>query len=174
MNDAATASVRGWAEPHSLVDGDAARIGEAGGRELLHAAARGTVGAMAMTGIRVVMQHGGLIERTPPQAIAKEKARGLMALVPRKRRPVAVELLHWSVGAAGGAGFGALPDVIRRARWSGPLYGIAILLSYEFGVAPLLGLSHAKRWSSRERLAFLADHLVYGLVLSEGRSRPRQ
>ena len=149
-------------------------IGEAGGGEVLHSTARGIVGAMAMSGMRVVMQHGGLIKRTPPQAIARERARGLMRSVPRKRRPVVVELIHWSVGAMGGAAFGLLPEKIRSAPWSGPVYGVAILLSYEFGAAPMLGLSHARRWNTQERVAFLADHLVYGLVLNEGRRRPQE
>ena len=149
-------------------------VGGADGEEILHATLRGVVGAMAMSGVRVVMQHGGLIKRTPPQAIAKERSRGLMKMVPRKRRPVVVELLHWGVGASGGAAFGMLPESLRRAPWAGPVFGVAILLSYEFGVAPMMGVSHAKRWSTRERVAFLADHLVYGLVLNEGRRRPQE
>ncbi|MDQ3759743.1 MAG: DUF1440 domain-containing protein [Actinomycetota bacterium] len=175
MPQAADERIRITSEPTPMDTGGAGPgIGGAGGDEVVHAIARGIVGAMAMSGIRVVMQHGGLIKRTPPQAIARERARGLMRIVPRKRRPVIVELLHWGVGAMGGAVFGMLPESMRRVRWAGPAFGVAILLSYEFGIAPLMGLSHAKRWSTRERAAFLADHLVYGLVLNEGRERPNE
>lgn len=166
-------TIRITSEPTPM-DSDGPGIGGAGGDEVIHAVARGIVGAMAMSGIRVVMQHSGLIKRTPPQAIARERARGLIKIVPRKRRPVIVELLHWGVGAMGGAAFGMLPESLRRAPWAGPVFGVAILLSYEFGVAPLMGLSHAKRWSTNERAAFLADHLVYGLVLNEGHRRPQE
>ena len=44
--------------------------------EVLHAGARGTVGAMAMTGMRVITTELGLVEQTPPQAIARQRSAG--------------------------------------------------------------------------------------------------
>jgi hypothetical protein len=128
---------------------------------------------MAMTGMRSFTVSAGLVEETPPRAILRQKARGLLAVVPRRQRRAVVELAHWGYGAAGGAAFGALPDRVRRFPWSGPVYGLGIWLVYELGIAPVLGLSHAKRPRVDEHLSFAADHLLYGLVLNELRERPQ-
>jgi hypothetical protein len=80
-------------------------------------------------------------------------------------------MLHWAVGAIGGAGYALLPSALRRRNWSGPAYGMAILASFEMVGAPLLGL---QRPGGRlvERAALAADHLVYGLALTETRKQP--
>lgn len=141
--------------------------------EVLHGALRGAIGAMAMTGMRTFTADVGLLRETPPQSIAKKRrATGVMSYIPKGRRRAFVELCHWSVGMAGGAIFGALPDGLRRARWFGPVYGLGILLSYDFGIAPLLGLKQSKRPKATEQAALIADHLLYGFVLSEMRQRP--
>ena len=137
--------------------------------EVLHAAARGIVGAMAMTGMRVVTTQLGLVEETPPQAIARQRSRGLrrlLRLAPRKQRRGLIEIAHWAFGAGGGAAFGALPRAVRRRPWAGPVYGLAVWLGFEMGIAPALGLSQAKRLRLVDRLALAADHLLYGLILS--------
>jgi hypothetical protein len=86
-------------------------------------------------------------------------------------RSVRAEMLHWAVGAIGGTGYALLPGALRRRNWSGPVYGMAILASFEMIGAPLLGL---QRPGGRlvERAALAADHLVYGLVLTETRKQP--
>lgn len=56
--------------------GEGSRLGE-----VLHAAARGAVGAMAMTGMRVITTELGLLKQTPPQAVARQGARGARALL---------------------------------------------------------------------------------------------
>jgi hypothetical protein len=142
--------------------------------EVLHAAGRGAVGAMAMTGMRAFTVSLGIVEQTPPQAIFKQKARGLMALAPRKKRRAALELAHWSYGSAGGAAFGLLPDEVRRRPYAGPVYGLVIWLGFELCLAPVLGLSQAKKPRPVDRLGLAADHLLYGLVLNQGRRRPRE
>ena len=146
----------------------------AGAAEVAHAAVRGAVAAMAMTGMRAFTVHAGLVSQPPPQAIFRQRARGLLRMVPRRQRRAAIELAHWSNGATSGAGFGLLPDGLRRRAWAGPAYGLAVWLGFEAGVAPLLGLSQAKRPRPVERVALAADHLLYGLVLSEMRRRPRE
>jgi len=146
----------------------------AGPAEVAHAALRGAVGAMAMTGMRAVTVHAGLVDETPPRAIMRQKSRGLMRLVPRKRRRVAIELFHWTYGAGGGGVFGLLPDGLRRRRWAGPVYGLGVWLGFELGVAPLLGLKEAREVRPLERFALAADHLLYGFVLSEMRARPSE
>jgi hypothetical protein len=142
--------------------------------EVAHAAGRGAVAAMAMTGMRTFTAGVGIVEQAPPSAILKQKARGVLRLVPRKKRRAAIELFHWSYGAGGGAAFALLPDEIRRRRWSGPLYGLAIWLSFELGIAPALGLRQTKRLRLLDRAGLAADHVLYGLVLSEMRARPQE
>ena len=141
--------------------------------EVAHAAARGVVGAMAMSGMRTLTVALGLVGQTPPEAIAKQRAPGLLRLVPRKRRKGTIELLHWGYGAAGGAAFGALPDSVRLRPWAGPAYGLVTWIGFELALAPALGLKQAAKVRPLERLALAADHLLYGLVLSEGRRRPQ-
>jgi hypothetical protein len=143
-------------------------------KRVLHASLRGVVAAMAMSGMRAFTVSAGLVRETPPRAIIRKEARGLLNKVPRKRRRAAVELVHWAYGAAGGAGFGMLPDEVRRRAWSGPLYGLALWFGFEAGLAPVLGLRHAKRPRVAEQVALASDHLLYGLVLSEARRRPRE
>ena len=140
--------------------------------DVLLGAARGAVGAMAMTGMRVLTTELGLVEQTPPQAVGRQRARGLRALLrraPRKQRRGLTEAAHWAFGAGGGAAFGALPSAVRRRPWAGPVYGLLVWLGFELGIAPALGLSQAKRVRPVDRLALAADHLLYGLVLSGSR-----
>ncbi len=142
--------------------------------EVLHAAGRGAVAAMAMTGMRALTVNLGIVEQPPPQAIFKQKARGLMVLVPRRQRRAAIELFHWGYGAGGGVAFGLMPDELRRRPWAGPVYGLAIWIGFELGIAPVLGLSQAKKPRPVDRVGLAADHLLYGLVLNEGRRRPQE
>jgi hypothetical protein len=142
--------------------------------EIAHASLRGAIAAAAMTGMRAFTVDVGLVDQTPPQAIAKQRAKGLLRRVPRGRRRAAIELAHWTYGAAGGAAFAVLPEGIRRRPWSGPAYGLLVWVGFELCLAPVLGLKQAKRQRPVERAALAADHLLYGLVLSEIRARPQE
>jgi hypothetical protein len=142
--------------------------------DVVHAGLRGAIAAMAMTGMRAFTVDLGIVEETPPQAVLKQKARGLIRQVPKKRRRAAIELAHWGYGAGGGALFALLPEGLRRQPWAGPVYGLGVWLGFEVGVAPVLGLSQAKKLRAAERLALAGDHLLYGLVLSEIRRRPQR
>jgi len=160
---------------------DHATSGGSGPREtdlgdVMSGAAWGAVGAMAMTGMRVITTELGLVEQTPPQAVSRQRARGLRGLAhraPRKQRPGLIEAAHWAFGAGGGAAFGALPRGMRRRWWTGPTYGLVVWLGFELAIAPALGLSQAKQVRAVDRLALAADHLLYGLVLSATRSTAR-
>ncbi|HTX45101.1 MAG TPA: hypothetical protein VMD48_02435 [Solirubrobacteraceae bacterium] len=127
--------------------------------QMAHAAMRGAIASMAMTGMRVVTVSLGLVEQAPPQQLAGEQSG------PRR---AAVEVAHWAFGAAGGAVFGALPDAWRSRAWTGPVYGLAIWTGFE-ATAPLLGLPHADRAGVIQRLAIAADHALYGFILDETR-----
>ena len=145
----------------------------ANGTDVVHATMRGAVGAMAMTGMRRFTVGVGIVEQPPPEAIFRRKRRSLLTRVRRDRRVAAIELVHWGYGAAGGAVFGFLPPSLRGRAWSGPAYGLVVWLGFELGVAPVLGLPHAKQPRLAERAALAADHLLYGFVLSELRRRPQ-
>lgn len=134
-------------------------------------AMRGVIGALAMTGMRQFAADVGLIEKTPPEAIADD-APGMMAKVPQDKRKAAVLGIHCAVGAAGGVGYGILPDPVRQKAWSGPLWGLAIWVSYEAGVAQVLGLKHGYDMPASERATIMADHLLYGYVLAQTQKRP--
>jgi hypothetical protein len=134
--------------------------------EILHAKLRGVIGAMAMTGVRVFAVHTELIREDPPSRLVRKRG--------GRRRRWVVELVHWGMGGVFGIGFGLLPDALRRRRWAGPVYGLLVWLGFDLGVAPALGLTHRDWPKGRERAVFAADHLLFGLVLSEMRSRPRE
>jgi hypothetical protein len=162
-------STRGGAGPAGM--SESSRAGD-----VVSGVACGTVGAMAMTGMRVITTELGLVEQTPPQALGRQRARGVRALLrraPRKQRRGLIEAAHWAFGAGGGAAFGALPREVRRHPWAGPMYGLVVWLGFELGIAPVLGLSQAKRARPVDRLALAADHLLYGLVLSGTRPSAR-
>jgi hypothetical protein len=142
--------------------------------ELAHAGMRGAVAAMAMTGMRTFTEDVGLVEESPPKAIFRQRASGLLRKVPRGHRRAAVEIAHWGYGAVGGVAFGALPDSVRRKPWAGPAYGLVVWLGFELGIAPGLGLKQARKPRPLERAVLASDHLLYGLVLSETRRRPKE
>jgi hypothetical protein len=143
-------------------------------REIAHGGARGAIAAMAMTGMRTFTVALGLVQQTPPQAIVRQRARGLIRHVPRRQRRAVIELMHWGYGGVGGVAFALLPKSVRQGhRWVGPIYGLALWLGFELGLAPVLGLKQAKQVRPVERVALAADHVLYGLVLSETRARPR-
>lgn len=141
--------------------------------ELVHAAMRGVIGAMAMSGARELTVGLGLVKEPPPRAIARQKSKGLYRFAPRKKRQAAVELMHWGYGAGGGAVFGLLPEGLRRRPWVGPVYGLVLWLGFEMVQAPLMGLEQAHKLRPVERATLAADHLLYGFVLSEMRARPQ-
>ncbi len=141
---------------------------------MIHAAFRGIVAAMAMTGVRTFAQHLGVIREDPPARVARKQAKGLLRSVPRKRRGAVVELVHWAIGGVFGTVFGLLPERVRLKPWAGALYGFVVWLGFDTVAAPALGLKQ-RRWPhGAERTVFIVDHLLFGLVLSELRSRPRE
>jgi hypothetical protein len=131
--------------------------------DVAHAAMRGAIASMAMTGMRVVTVSLDFVQQGPPQQIAGES---------RGARRAAVEVGHWAFGAAAAAGYGALPRSWRERSWTGPIYGLLIWSGFE-AAAPLLGLAHADQPGVKHRIAIAADHLLYGFVLDETRRAPQ-
>ncbi len=138
---------------------------------MLQAGIWGAFAAMAMSGMRTLTNELGLVGETPPEAMAREGAGGLLRQIPSAKRGAVVELSHWGFGAVGGAFFGVLPGWLRRRNWAGPAHGLLVWLGFEAGLAPALGLSKAKATRPVERAAFAADHVLYGLVLAVGLER---
>jgi hypothetical protein len=136
-------------------------------------AMRGVIGALAMSGVRAFASDLGLIGKTPPEELAEEPEGPLLPRLSEGQRGAAVRSLHLAVGAVGGIGYGVLPDLVRQKGWSGPLWGLVIWAGYDAGVAPLLGLTPSRSIDAKERATFVADHLLYGYILSETRRRPR-
>lgn len=170
MNDQVPA--RGYADAE---DGPGSASGNQDADErVAHAAMRGVIAAMAMTGMRSLTVSLGLVKETPPRAIVRQTSKGLFRVVPKGLRRAGVELMHWFYGAAGGAVFAVLPREVRLKRWAGPVYGLVLWLGFELVQAPLMGLDQAKKARPVERAALAADHLLYGLVLSETHGRPRE
>jgi hypothetical protein len=128
---------------------------------------------MAMSGMRTLTVDLGLVEQPPPEAILTQKAPGLLLRVPVELRRALIEVAHWSYGAGGGVAFALLPEGVRRRAWAGPAYGSLLWIGFEVGLVPLLGLAQAQKPRPVERAALAADHLLYGLVLSELRRRPQ-
>lgn len=137
--------------------------------ELMRSTWRGIVGAMAMSGMRQLNAGLGLLDRTPPQAVLHEQVPELLLAIPPERRESAIELMHWTYGAAAGAGFALLPEGLRRRRLTGPAYGLAIWAVFDLGIAPMFDLSYARESRPAERVVLIADHLLYGLVVGNAR-----
>jgi hypothetical protein len=133
---------------------------------IIEGAAGGAIAAMAMTGMRSFTETVGIVDEAPPKAIFRQKAKGLIYLVPKKKRRAAIELAHWGYGTVGGAIYGATPENLRKRRWVGPAYGLALWVGFEAGLAPALGLSQAKKLRPMDRAGLAADHLLYGWVLA--------
>lgn len=67
----------------------------------------------------------------------------------------------------GGVAFGLLPQQWRRRSWIGPAYGALFWAGYTVGIAPTLGLSYSRPAKRNvQRVALLADHLLYGVVVA--------
>jgi len=127
---------------------------------------RGTVAAMAMSGMRELTISLGLVERTPPDEIAREGMPGLLAPIPPRYRSGAIELAHWGFGGGMGVACGLAPRGARRQWWFGPVFGLGVWAFFERIVAPLLGLRRPEDRPLRERAAVAADHVLYGVIVA--------
>jgi hypothetical protein len=134
-------------------------------RDVAGAAWRGTVAAMAMSGMRELTMSLGLVGRPPPDEVAAEGLPGMFARVPMRYRDGAIELAHWSYGAGMGIAYGLLPRSLRRRSWLGPAYGLATWAVFERAVAPALGLRAASERPVAERAAIALDHVLYGTIV---------
>jgi hypothetical protein len=138
---------------------------------VVRAAARGLVASMAMTGFRTFAGGASPEDQTPPEQIVTERGPEVVRRMPEHKREALTELLHWTYGAAAGAGFGLLPRSIRRWPAAGPAYGLVIWLGFEALIAPVLGLPRTRSRPLVWRAVMAADHVLYGTVVG-GRLAP--
>jgi hypothetical protein len=72
-------------------------------------------------------QAGDPVRGTDKAGRLHRRLRGwLLSSVPPQYREAATEVLHWAVGAGGGAMFGVLPAAARTRSWIGAAYGLAM------------------------------------------------
>jgi hypothetical protein len=132
----------------------------------VRAGVRGLVAAMAMTGMRTAAAGLSAEDRSPPEEIVNRHAPSALQRLPRRQRSAVTELVHWSYGGAGGAGFGLLPARLRRQVWAGPAYGLAFWLGYELLIAPMLDVDRARQRPFVWRVLLAADHVLYGVIVA--------
>ncbi|GIJ80041.1 hypothetical protein SAMN05443287_11711 [Micromonospora phaseoli] len=138
---------------------------------MVRAGIRGVVAAMAMSGLRQATTSLNLVESSPPKSVLEKLAPGLLNRMHRSHQPALLAAAHWGYGLSAGVAFGMLPVHLRRRLWVGPLYGVALLVSYHIGIAPALRIEQ-RLTDVHEQLALTADHLLYGIVVA-GFPRPR-
>ncbi len=124
---------------------------------------------MAMTGMRTATGALGVLEESPPDAIVNQTPIWPIRAIPARALPVAKELAHWAYGALGGVAYVNAPERFLRYRWSGPVYGMIVWSGFEFGVAPLMQLSQARRLRLLDRSALALDHILYGAIVAGSR-----
>lgn len=134
-------------------------------KAVVKAGVRGVVAAMAMSGLRQFTTGMNLVEQVTPESILCKTAPAVFSRVPVQRRPALVESIHWTYGAMGGALFGLLPRGLRRRAWAGPLYGLAFWGIFQAAIRPAIGIDGGNS-APRQRLALLADHVLYGAVVA--------
>jgi hypothetical protein len=122
---------------------------------------------MVMTGLRTVTAAVGRRETSPPQAIIEARAPAIARRLPERSHRAMIEAAHWTYGTAGGMVFGLLPGRVRRHAATGPAYGLSIWLLFELGIAPALGIRHARERRVLWRVMVAMDHVLYGVVVAD-------
>jgi len=64
-----------------------------------------------------------------------------------------------------------MPRRFQHMPAAGPVFGLAIWLAFDKGIAPALKLIQAERPHTVERLALMGDHILYGVLVAESRDR---
>jgi hypothetical protein len=140
----------------------------------------GAIAASTMSLTRFLARRAGVIERTVPQVV-EEGLTAKTGLEPpggSAGHQLAAEILHQGLGAAMGAGFGALAGRGRTLPLrQGLLLGLGVWLTWMFAIVPLTSLTRPPwRARLREEAVDGLAHLLYGavtvLVIDELRRQP--
>jgi putative membrane protein len=83
-----------------------------------------------------------------------------------RQRPVTKQAVHWSIGAATGAAYGAVAEFYPPATAKqGANFGIAMVALSHDSTLPLLGLAtKPKPETTREKTSELVSHIAYGVA----------
>jgi hypothetical protein len=147
------------------------------GKDLLKGAIAGAVATWIMDWVttRMYQDENASARRMEDRArhgrtayeAAAEKAAGLLGrrLTPRERRRLGVAI-HWALGIAAGAAYGAFGRRIPAFRRAGgSAFGTTFWAAIDEGLVSLLGLTPPPKafpWETHAR--GLAGHLTYGIV----------
>ena len=136
-------------------------------RSLAKGLLAGLIGGLAATAAKTLAEkvfpprtHG---EPEPPSVLA-EKIFGNR--LEGAQKLAATETIHWGVGAATGAAYGALAEFYPAATAKdGAAFGMALTSLTHGTTLPALGLSaEPEDQTFRERSSEMATHVVYGVV----------
>jgi Predicted periplasmic/secreted protein len=102
--------------------------------------------------------------RAEPPALLKRKIGGRQLSV--RQQEVAQKTIHWGLGAATGAAYGAVAEFYPAATAKqGASFGMAFAAATQDGALPALGLATAPAdKTTREKSSELVSHVVYGVV----------
>lgn len=153
--------------PHGRTDRPC--IGSAGANvgarvgDVLSGAAWGTVGAKAMTGMRVITTELGLVRSAGSERAGSARYWG-------ERRVSSVAGSSWRLTGPS-AQLARRHSVRCQARCeavvgAGPVYGLRGGVGFELGIAPVRASVRPSVSGPVDRLALAADHLLFGLLLS--------
>jgi putative membrane protein len=136
----------------------------------------GLLGGIAGTAAKYAVEkaypprvHG---EPEPAALIADELSESLRL----KQDPIAKQTVHWGIGAATGAAYGAVAEFYPPATAKqGASFGIAMVALSHDSTLPIIGLAtKPKPETTREKISELASHIVYGIATETVRSIVRR
>ena len=141
-------------------------------RPLSHAmglgALAGLIATLAMSAVMLVADRLGLMAEHPPERIVERGSKATGTPTSEGQQNALASAAHLAFGAAGGAGFGLLAQLVRPAipgAFALP-WALAIWAGSYFGWIPALGiLPPPTRDSPGRASTMLVAHLVYGLSL---------
>jgi putative membrane protein len=133
----------------------------------------GVIAGLAATAAKTIVEqfyppraHG---EPDPPEALAERVAGHPLD---DRTKAAAGEVIHWGLGAATGAAYGALAEFYPAATAKqGATFGLALMgLTHETAL-PAIGLSAPpEEQTPREHTSEAASHVLYGMVAERVRS----
>ena len=136
-------------------------------RSLAKGAIAGLIGGIVATAAKTAAEkiypprtHG---EAAQPALLTRKVAGRALSL---RQRKVAHETIHWGVGAATGAAYGALAEFYPAATAKqGASFGMAFAAVTHDGALPALGLAARPEYqTTREKSSEMVSHIVYGVV----------
>jgi uncharacterized membrane protein YagU involved in acid resistance len=137
-------------------------------KDLFIGALSGMIGALAMTGIRILLVETGMVSEPLPHKVERRLALriGIADHMGAHQEDLLAQGQHLALGATFGVGYSLLRRRLRLpSATAGPLYGLAVYAVNIVGIGPALDLTRAP-WKDEPpavaRQIFI--HLIYGFV----------